>query len=119
MGVLQIRVKRHGPYTIALEDAGAVCIVDHDGNQLIPEPGRPIVLCRCGGSGTKPFCDGTHKRNGFLRPTGWRPEGGEQRVGGGGAAAREAEGRGQGTEGRNELPVEGSAETKVDARRGR
>ena len=34
--------------------------------------GKPIVhaeltikLCRCGGSVNKPFCDGTHRRNGF------------------------------------------------------
>ncbi len=98
MGVLQIRVKRHGPYTIALEDAGAVRIVDHDGNELIPEPGRPIVLCRCGGSATKPFCDGTHKRNGFLRAADHRSGTGDrssetrdQRSGGGDRRPKGAE----------------------------
>ena len=25
-----------------------------------------IRLCRCGGPATKPFCDGTHRRNGFV-----------------------------------------------------
>ena len=26
---------------------------------------RSVALCRCGGSKNKPFCDGTHKSNGF------------------------------------------------------
>jgi CDGSH-type Zn-finger protein len=41
--------------------------------ELKDAAGKPIVhaeltvkLCRCGGSQNKPFCDGTHRRNGFT-----------------------------------------------------
>lgn len=42
---------------------GRVRIVDPDGT-LLREDTR-VALCRCGGSENKPFCDGTHRRNGF------------------------------------------------------
>lgn len=32
--------------------------------QTVREATR-IALCRCGGSENKPYCDGTHRRNGF------------------------------------------------------
>jgi CDGSH-type Zn-finger protein len=58
-----IKVRENGPYKVT----GPVTIVDADGREFtIDEPGRPIVLCRCGGSTTKPFCDGTHSRIGFA-----------------------------------------------------
>ena len=39
--------------------------------EIISGTGRVVArltsatLCRCGGSNTKPFCDGSHARNGF------------------------------------------------------
>jgi len=69
MARLTIRVKKSGPYLIAVEEVPGVCILDYEGNELIPTAGRGIALCRCGGSATKPFCDGTHKKIGFLQTT--------------------------------------------------
>jgi len=43
---------------------GRIRIEDPEGN-LIREDTR-VALCRCGGSANKPFCDGTHRRNGFT-----------------------------------------------------
>jgi uncharacterized Fe-S cluster protein YjdI/CDGSH-type Zn-finger protein len=43
---------------------GRIRIEDAEGN-LIREDTR-VALCRCGGSANKPFCDGTHRRNGFT-----------------------------------------------------
>lgn len=42
---------------------GRIRIVDQDG-RLIREDTR-VALCRCGSSGNKPFCDGSHRRVGF------------------------------------------------------
>lgn len=47
----------------ALELTGEFEIVNEAGERLFA--GQSARLCRCGGSGNKPFCDGTHVRNGF------------------------------------------------------
>ena len=67
MTTVTITPKSNGPLIIE----GPVRIVTPDGLELTPparKDGRPaevVVLCRCGASATKPFCDGSHKRNGF------------------------------------------------------
>jgi CDGSH-type Zn-finger protein len=65
---LTIKVRKDGPYAIDVT-TGSFTLVDHDGNPIpLPQlpPGKTaIVLCRCGGSTKKPFCDGTHSKIGF------------------------------------------------------
>jgi CDGSH-type Zn-finger protein len=55
---------RDGPLIVR----GNFRLVDADGVEI--DPGRDTVaLCRCGKSGIKPFCDGTHKKAGFTAPS--------------------------------------------------
>lgn len=50
--------------------SGPIDLVDADGNPVpIPEGKTTVALCRCGGSVTKPFCDGTHSKIGFDAAT--------------------------------------------------
>jgi CDGSH iron-sulfur domain-containing protein 3 len=57
-----IKARHNGPYKIT----GPVRVTDADGNEYdLAEQGEAVALCRCGGSSTKPFCDGTHKKIGF------------------------------------------------------
>ena len=56
-----ITARENGPYLVR----GRFTILDADGNEHKNE--RDVVaLCRCGGSTTKPFCDGTHSKIGFA-----------------------------------------------------
>ena len=54
---MEIKVRDDGPYKVT----GPVRIVDPDGGTFEIEEGRPVALCRCGRSQTKPFCDASHK----------------------------------------------------------
>jgi CDGSH-type Zn-finger protein len=56
-----IKVRDNGPYKVT----GPVVIVDADGNRFAVDDDRPIALCRCGASRTKPFCDRSHREVGF------------------------------------------------------
>jgi CDGSH-type Zn-finger protein len=60
MADVTIKATDNGPYVVE----GDVEIIDAEGNVFVPKSPR-IALCRCGGSTTKPFCDGTHSRIGF------------------------------------------------------
>ena len=61
MDEVSIKVRESGPYLVR----GKVTLTDADGNLYVVE-GENVALCRCGGSQTKPFCDGSHKLNGFA-----------------------------------------------------
>ena len=61
MTTIKITPTDNGPYLI--EGPGRV--VDADGNAYDLDEQTTIVLCRCGGSRTKPFCDGTHETLNF------------------------------------------------------
>jgi CDGSH-type Zn-finger protein len=57
----KITCRPNGPYLVE----GEIELYDTNG-QRIDTSGRPkVALCRCGGSTTKPFCDGTHSKIGF------------------------------------------------------
>ncbi len=55
MTMVKITPTDNGPYLIE----GPARVVDADGNDYDLNDQTTIFLCRCGGSGTKPFCDGT------------------------------------------------------------
>jgi len=56
---LTVEVTPNGPYLIKSE-----CLIVHsDGREETKT--ATVALCRCGGSGNKPYCDGQHRKNGF------------------------------------------------------
>lgn len=61
MSDVTITVRANGPYKIT----GPITILDAEGVAFELPEGSAVVLCRCGHSGNKPFCDATHRKIGF------------------------------------------------------
>ena len=59
MAEVTIEARPNGPYVVT----GTIELRDTNGN-VVPTQTR-TVLCRCGASTKKPFCDGTHSKIGF------------------------------------------------------
>ena len=60
---ITVRCRENGPYVVS----GLIKVIDHQGNEFTIPPGKETVaLCRCGHSGKKPFCDGSHRGCGFV-----------------------------------------------------
>lgn len=59
---VKITIRPNGPYLVE----GDFELVDVNGSKIDTSSRGPrIALCRCGGSVSKPLCDGTHSRIGF------------------------------------------------------
>lgn len=56
-----IKVRHRGPYLVS----GPVKLVDSQGNEIDVGNRADFVLCRCGQTANRPFCDGAHKQAGF------------------------------------------------------
>jgi CDGSH-type Zn-finger protein len=69
----QIQITKNGPYLVSgdvpLSRMQIVCdrkgdsVEWHEGERYPAQ--EPYALCRCGGSGNRPFCDGTHLKDSF------------------------------------------------------
>jgi CDGSH-type Zn-finger protein len=72
MAGVTITVRNNGPYLVS----GAVELRDADGNAYPAK--ETMALCRCGASTKKPFCDGTHSKQGFQAAERAVPESAEK-----------------------------------------
>ncbi len=55
----RVEVRPNGPLFLR----GDIQVTNTSGDMLAELP--RVALCRCGGSANKPFCDGSHRSNGF------------------------------------------------------
>ncbi|MEO1992527.1 MAG: CDGSH iron-sulfur domain-containing protein [Pirellulales bacterium] len=71
-GVITIRCRENGPFVVEMPEQGSgnpviLRVTDALGQPfaITNKKKRAVALCRCGQSGQRPFCDGTHKSCGF------------------------------------------------------
>lgn len=58
----EVHVTKNGPFTVK----GPVRLLGTDSSEWLDLPeDKPVALCRCGHSGSKPFCDGSHSKSDF------------------------------------------------------
>lgn len=62
MSDVTVVTRENGPILIS----GPIKLTDHLGNQFDLTGKANVALCRCGHSKRRPFCDGSHKAEGFC-----------------------------------------------------
>jgi uncharacterized Fe-S cluster protein YjdI len=55
-----VEVSPNGPLLVY----GNILVKDKDGNET--QKNKVTAFCRCGSSGNKPYCDGTHRKINFI-----------------------------------------------------
>jgi len=66
----EVNEDSHGPLVLKVMKNGPVLVEGkykiQTGRDQFYETNKNMALCRCGASGNKPFCDGSHKEVGFV-----------------------------------------------------
>jgi len=57
--IINIQIKPNGPILVTTD-----CLITHSNGEQEIKKGS-TTLCRCGASGNKPYCDGTHRKIDF------------------------------------------------------
>lgn len=63
---MKLRLRENGSLVIDLPEGSRFTL---NGQERVLERAK-LALCRCGHSGDKPFCDGSHKQVGFQAEAG-------------------------------------------------
>jgi CDGSH-type Zn-finger protein len=58
----EVTFLKNGPIQVT----GPTKLVDQETGKEVVAAKWPVYLCRCGHSDNKPFCDGMHKKQGFV-----------------------------------------------------